>query len=193
MANEPKRKAQATEAGSAPSSDAHPPPLRIVDATRKMVAVSRRISASASAVFEVLTDPRNHLDVDGSGQVRGLADGTTITRVGDTFTMKMRYHELGDFEMINHVVDYEQDRRIGWEPEAGNGHPGADTADARLGHRWTYTLVPDGAHATIVTETYDFSRVAEHNAPRFGDGQTWIEAMAKTLETLEALCAQHHL
>jgi hypothetical protein len=164
------------------------PVLQYVDAARKLVVVSRRIDASASDVFKVLADPRSHVDLDGSGMVRGLASGTAITAVGDTFTMKMHYEQLGDYEMINHVVDYELDRRMGWEPEAGNGHPGASTADARWGHRWTYTLVPDGAHAIIVTETYDFSRVAEHNAPRLGDGHNRIDAMANTLARLDELC-----
>ena len=39
--------------------------------------------------------------------------------------MKMYFSGLGDYEMNNHVVEYELDRRIGWEPEAGRGHPGA--------------------------------------------------------------------
>jgi hypothetical protein len=33
--------------------------------------------------------------------------------------------ELGNYEMNNHVVEYEQDRRIGREPGAGRGHPNA--------------------------------------------------------------------
>jgi hypothetical protein len=29
----------------------------------------------------------------------------------------MHFSHLGDYEMNNHVVEYEQDGRIGWEPE----------------------------------------------------------------------------
>ena len=46
-----------------------------------------------------------------------------VTGVGDVFTMRMYYSEHGDYEMDNHVVEVEQDRRIGWEPWAGRGYP----------------------------------------------------------------------
>ena len=62
------------------------------------------------------------------------------------------------------VVEYEQDRRIGWEPEAGHGHPNSapDSPEpARWGQRWSYQLTPDGPDATIVTEIYDCSQVPE--------------------------------
>jgi hypothetical protein len=78
--------------------------------------------------------------------------------------MKMFFPHLGDYEMNNHVVEYEPDRRIGWEPEAGRGHPGAapDNPDsARWGQRWSYQLTPDGPGATIVTEIYDCSQAPE--------------------------------
>ena len=44
-----------------------------------------------------------------------------VCGVGDVFVMKMYFDELGEYHMINHVVEYEPDRRIGWEPEAGVG------------------------------------------------------------------------
>jgi hypothetical protein len=47
----------------------------------------------------------------------------------------MYYSEHGDYEMNNHVVEYERDRRIGWEPEAGRKHPDASAPDARWGQR----------------------------------------------------------
>jgi hypothetical protein len=63
----------------------------------------------------------------------------------DVFTMKMYFPALGDYEMNSHVGEYELDRRIGWEPEAGRGHPGAAAGQdgSRWGHRWSYELVPD--------------------------------------------------
>jgi hypothetical protein len=66
--------------------------------------------------------------------------------------------------MNNHVVEYEPDRRIGWEPEAGCGHPNAApeaSLQARWGQRWSFELTPDGPDATIVTEIFDCSRVPE--------------------------------
>jgi hypothetical protein len=53
--------------------------------------------------------------------VRGVVSGSAVSGVGDIFVMKMYFTELGEYHMINHVVEYEPDRRIGWEPEAGAG------------------------------------------------------------------------
>lgn len=153
------------------------------------VSVSRRIDVVPAVVFRVLTDPREHVSLDGSGMVRGPAtDDAVLAGVGDIFVMKMHYPELGDYEMINHVVEYEPDRRITWEPEAGHGHPNAGSAKARWGQRWTYDLRPAGPDATIVTETYDCSRVAEPERTRMNGGTTWTEAMTKSLQRLDDLC-----
>ena len=111
------------------------------------VRVSRRIEAPAADIFRVLADPRRHLEIDGSGMLRGAVADAVITGVGDIFTMRMYYSEHGDYEMDNHVVEFEQDRRIGWEPWAGRGHPDTapgSTAEARWGHVWSYELTPDG-------------------------------------------------
>jgi hypothetical protein len=113
--------------------------------------------------------------------------------VGDVFVMKMYFPHLGEYEMNNHVVEYEQDRLIGWEPEAGRGHPDAapgSTEPARWGHRWSYQLTPDGPDATIVTEIYDCSQAPAEERAGMQNGQVWTESMAKTLERLDALCAR---
>jgi hypothetical protein len=155
------------------------------------VAVSRRIGAPAREIFQILADPGRHSDLDGSGMLRGAAGNTVITGVGDVFVMKMHFPALGDYEMNNHIVEYELDRRIGWEPEAGRGHSGRseDPGQNRWGHRWSYELTPDGPHATVVTEIYDCSRAPEEERVGMDNGNVWIESMAKTLERLESLCA----
>lgn len=151
------------------------------------VSVSRRIGASAGTIFGILTDPRRHLDLDGSGMLRGTASGV-ISGVGDVFVMQMYFSRHGDYEMNNHVVEYEPDRRIGWEPEAGRGHPDAGATDARWGHRWTFDLVPEGPETTIVTEIYDCSRAPEEERASMDDGRVWIASMTKTLARLDELC-----
>jgi hypothetical protein len=153
------------------------------------VTVSRRIAAPASTIFGVLTDPVRHLDLDGSGMLRGAVTTAPVSGVGDVFVMKMYFAALGDYEMNNHVVEYEPDRRIGWEPAAGRGHPGAGLdADDRWGQRWAYELTPDGPDATLVTEIYDCSRVPAAERAGMDNGRTWIESMAQTLERLDRIC-----
>lgn len=157
------------------------------------VAVSRRIRASAHDIFQVIANPARHPEFDGSESLRGAGSTAVISAVGDVFVMKMHFSHLGDYEMNNHVVEYERDRRIGWEPEAGRGHPDAapdSPESARWGHRWSYQLTPDGPDATIVTEIYDCSRAPEKERTGMDNGKIWIESMTRTLERLDALCGK---
>ena len=101
--------------------------------------------------------------------LRGACPDAVVSGVGDVFVMKMHYSSHGDYEMNNHIVEFEPDRRIGWEPESGRGHPDALRARRRWGQRWIYDLVPDGPAATIVTEIYDCSRLPEVEPRRHGE------------------------
>jgi Polyketide cyclase / dehydrase and lipid transport len=149
------------------------------------VRVSRRIAAPASTIFGVLADPVRHLELDGSQMLRGAVTTAPVTAVGDVFVMKMYFAALGDYEMNNHVVEFEQDRRIGWEPASGRGHPEEGGA---WGQRWSYELTPDGPGATVVTEIYDCSRVAAAERAGMKDGRVWMDSMAETLERLDRAC-----
>ncbi|ATL67434.1 SRPBCC family protein [Nocardia terpenica] len=148
------------------------------------VRVSRRIAAPAADIFRVLADPRSHPEIDGSGLLRGVVSGAVISGVGDVFVMAMHADRLGDYEMNNHVVAYEPDRRIGWEPQAGRGHP---RAGRFWGQRWSFELTPDGPDATVVTETYDCSKAAADERTALGNGAVWTTAMTATLERLGRL------
>jgi hypothetical protein len=155
------------------------------------ITVSRRIGAPAGEIFQILADPGRHRDLDGSGMVRGVVSGSAVSGVGDVFVMKMYFTELGEYHMINHVVEYEPDRRIGWEPEAGRGHPNAEPGaerPARWGQRWSFELAPQGPDATVVTEIFDCSRVPEDQRVDIDNGNIWVESMHRTLERLDRLC-----
>ena len=157
------------------------------------VEVSRRICAPAHEIFQVLANPARHQEFDGSGMLRGPVSPAMISAAGDVFVMKMYYSELGNYEMNNHVVDYERDRLIGWEPEAGRGHPNAapdGPESARWGHRWSYRLTPDGPDATVVTEIYDCSAAPEDERLDMDNGAIWADDMAASLERLDAICTQ---
>lgn len=156
--------------------------------TFEPVIVSRRMEAAASDVFAVLADPAKHLELDGSGMLRDTVTDAIITKIGDIFVMKMYYSEHGDYEMNNHVVDFELDRRIGWEPVAGRGHPDEFSSEARWGHRWTFDLAQDGPDATVVTEIYDCSGVPAGERDAMQGGRVWIESMAATLKRLDEVC-----
>jgi hypothetical protein len=153
------------------------------------VEVSRRISASAMEIFGVLTDPKVHFAIDGSEMLRGPETAGVVTGVGDIFVMNMYFEALGNYQMDNHVVEFEPDRRISWEPVAGSDHPGAGT---RVGHRWGFILSPDGPDATIVTEIYDCSRAPQAFRQDMHNGTMWVQSMEDTLRRLDELVVRRH-
>ncbi|MGW0803289.1 hypothetical protein [Nonomuraea sp. NPDC002799] len=154
------------------------------------VPARRRPGAPAGDIFRILADPGRHPALDGSGMLRrGLSDAV-VAGVGDVFVMRMHVERYGDYEMNNHVVEYEQDRRIGWEPRPGRGHPDAATPGTAWGHRWIFDLLPDGAGATVVTEIFDGSRMPEDKRAEVDSGRAWWQTqMTSTLERLAGLCA----
>ena len=160
------------------------------------VEVSRRIDAPAAAIFELLVSPRRHWEFDGSEMLRGAVDDCSISRVGETFTIKM--HRLGrDYEMINHVVAYEANRLIAWEPSPGDvDTAGGDPSKIGVpsGYRWGYELVPDGVGTTVVTEFFDCG-TEENGWILERDDGGWINghnslvvSMTRTLARLEQVC-----
>ena len=164
----------------------------------KAIEVSRRIKAPAALIFEILANPERHVDFDGSDMLRGAVLDRPISQVGDTFTMKM--HRLGDdYLMLNYVVEFEQDRRIFWEPAPGDPSRAEGNDPTKVGiaagYRWGYILAPDGDDATIVTEVFDCGPLPEEiRQSLLGDGGEWVngtnplrESMTASLDRLEKI------
>ena len=149
------------------------------------MAVTRRIQARPGELFAILADPRRHTELDGSGMLRGAVTERPVTGVGEVFVIRMHHGPIGDYQMNNHVVEYQPDRRIGWEPESGQGHPDESTPSARWGQRWSFELAPDGPDATVVTHRYDCSRVPASDQVEMAGGRIWLDAMAGTLRRLD--------
>ena len=47
------------------------------------ITVERTINASSDAIFDVLSNPDRHVDLDGSGFVTAVAKGDRIQGVGE--------------------------------------------------------------------------------------------------------------
>ena len=150
-----------------------------------VVSISRSIAAPAAVLFAHLTRPADHPAIDGSGLVRST-DHQVVSAVGDVFEMKMCNDFLGDYVIENHVVEFERDRRIAWEPvlkETDRPEAQANIGvNAHLRWRWELSPQPDGR--TLVTESYDLSRAPKwlHDATR--EGEDWRQAMEASLENL---------
>jgi hypothetical protein len=152
------------------------------------VAVSRRIAAPAADIFGILADPGQHPALDGSGMLREGASNPVVSGLGDIFVMKMHHPAMGDYEMDNHIVEFEANRRIGWEPVSHGEARGTDSPH-RNGSKWTYSLSPEGPDATLVTESYDCSGSPDAVRQAVDNGNSWVDAMAKTLERLDEVAS----
>ncbi len=115
------------------------------------VSVERVVQASPEEVFELLATPSRHREIDGSGTVRGTCSGPDRLSAGAVFGMDMRMG--APYQMTNTVVEFEEGRRIAWQPRPTN----TLAAKAIGGRIWRYELEPvDGG--TRVRETWDISQ-----------------------------------
>ncbi|GAA2803323.1 SRPBCC family protein [Saccharopolyspora taberi] len=106
------------------------------------VSSSVIVAATPEAIFEILSDPRKHPLIDGSGTVREGISGPDRLVLGSKFGMRMKIG-LG-YRIRNTVVEFEPNRLIAWKHFSP--------------HRWRYRLEPvEGG--TRVTETFDYSRM----------------------------------
>ena len=112
------------------------------------VSVERVVSASPEQVFDLLADPRRHPEIDGGGSVRAAVDGPSRLHRGACFGMQM--HLGGSYGMTSTVTEFEEGRRIAWQPR-----PTAPLLATVIGGRtWRYELTPvEGG--TLVRETWD--------------------------------------
>jgi hypothetical protein len=155
------------------------------------VSVSRTIEAPAATLFDVLAHSANHPLIDGSGMLREVPGNVVLTGVGEVFAVRMHNDEMGDYEMSNHVVEFELNRRITWEPVMTAATRPEDQAAIgdKADHRWSYQLTPVDERSTLVTETFDCSRSPEWLRRAVRGGDRWIASMTATLEKLEKLAA----
>jgi len=115
----------------------------------RVVSSSREIASGSEQVFELIADPAQQPRWDGNDNLRAAPAGQRVRRVGDVFTMTLTTGAVRE----NHVVEFDEGRRIAWTPaEPGRRPPG---------HLWRWELEPAGASRTRVTCTYDWTRLTD--------------------------------
>ncbi|GMA19355.1 SRPBCC family protein [Arsenicicoccus piscis] len=120
----------------------------------KKITVSRTIDASAKDLWDVLSNPARHVELDGSGFIQSDHKTDRITANGQVFTMNMSgAHMGGDYQTDNHVVGYDKDRLLAWKTAPAGTEP--------PGWQWVWELQADGPDQTTVTLTYDWSGVTD--------------------------------
>jgi uncharacterized protein YndB with AHSA1/START domain len=120
---------------------------RIVTTT--VVSASREIAAPAGKIFELIADPSQQPRWDGNDNLAEARSGQRVRAAGDVFTTMLT---LGS-DRTNHVVEFDEGRLIAWRPsEPGKEPPG---------HLWRWQLEPLDDSRTLVTHTYDWSRLTD--------------------------------
>lgn len=122
--------------------------------TDTSISVSRTINAPAPDLFEVLTLPSRHTELDGSGFVVSADHADRITATGQVFRMNMTGdHMGGDYQTENHVTGYDKNSLLAWATAPAGTEP--------PGWEWVWELKADGADSTEVTLTYDWAKVTD--------------------------------
>jgi len=143
------------------------------------VSVERVIPAPPAAIFDLLSDPARHHDIDGSGAVVKAKRGSQRLVLGSRFGMSMK---VGiPYAMVNTVVELDEPRRIAWQTR-GPGNLGG-------GRIWRYELeAVEGG--TRVRETWDITQESVLSKWMVkGLGEKARANMAATLERIEQLLA----
>ena len=143
----------------------------------RVVSASREIAAGSGQIFELIADPAQQPRWDGNDNLAVAPDGQRVRRAGDVFTMTLTKGSIRE----NHVVEFEEGRRLAWTPaEAGKRPPG---------HLWRWELEPISTSRTRVTHTYDWTQLRDKK--RLPRAQaTTADKLRASLDRLAALAEE---
>jgi uncharacterized protein YndB with AHSA1/START domain len=120
------------------------------------ITVERTINAPSANIFEVLSNPERHVQIDGSGFVKSDEKSDRIQGTGDVFTMNMEGdHMGGEYQTENHVVGYDENKLLAWKTAPAGTEP--------PGWQWVWELAPEGSDSTLVRLTYDWDAVTDQD------------------------------
>jgi uncharacterized protein YndB with AHSA1/START domain len=143
----------------------------------RVVSASREIAARPERIFELIADPAEQPRWDANDNLAEAAAGQRVRSTGVVFLMKLTTGSIRE----NHVVEFEEGRRIAWTPsEVGRRPPG---------HLWRWELEPAGPARTRVTHTYDWTHLTDKK--RFAVAQaTTADRLRGSLDRLAALAEE---
>jgi len=147
------------------------------DLVPRVVSVSREVAAGSGKIFELIADPALQPRWDGNDNLAQAATGQRVRAVGEVFTMTLTIGSVRE----NHVVEFEESRRIAWRPaEPGQNPPG---------HLWRWELEPIDTARTAVTLTYDWTQLRDEKRLARARATT-ADRLHASLDRLAAL-AEH--
>jgi len=131
-----------------------------------VVSYERVVEAAPEQVFALIADPAAQPRWDGNDNLAAAADGQRVRGVGDVFITMLTRGQVRE----NHVVEFEEDRRIAWRP--------AEPGTAPPGHLWRWEIEPLDGSRSLVRHTYDWTELT--------DTERFARARATTAERLRA-------
>ncbi|MGO1439546.1 MAG: SRPBCC family protein [Brevibacterium yomogidense] len=124
------------------------------------IAVTRILDATPDAIFDVLSNPERHHEIDGSGTVVSDDHTDRVQAVGDVFRMNMSTEAMGDYQTDNHVIGFDQNKLIAWKTAPAGEEP--------PGWQWVWELNATDSSTTEVTLSYDWSAMDPKLAQKLG-------------------------
>lgn len=140
------------------------------------ISATRRIAAPASKVFQIVSSPEGHVEIDGSGMLEAAPGAKPLTAVGDTFDMDMDRTPLNDipglvkYQVRNTVTQIVPDRLIEWNVGSADRPP--------LGHVYGWQIEPVSDTECDVTNYCDWTAISQQNRDR----RPWPVVPADMLE-----------
>jgi hypothetical protein len=148
--------------------------VTVVDAGPGKISRSIEVNAPAQEIFEIVADPRRHSELDGSGTVKDAVVAPERLENGAKFSVRMKMYGF-PYQITSQVIDFADGRVVEWQ------HP--------LGHSWRWELTPLSETTTLVTETFDYTRIGPAKVSGlklFGSLKHNAEGIEATLRGLQA-------
>lgn len=142
--------------------------------TEKIVTASDQINAPASDIFELIADPARQPEWDGNDNLQVSEAGHRVAGIGEVFEMTLTNGKVRE----NHVVEFEEGRRIAWMP--------ASQGEAPAGHLWRWELEDEGDGTTRVTHTYDWTQLNDESRMKRAQSTT-PQMLAASITRLKEL------
>jgi hypothetical protein len=152
------------------------------------ISATRRIAAPASKIFQIVSSPDGHIQIDGSGMLEASPGARPLTAVGDTFDMDMDRTPLNDipnlvkYNVRNTVTQFVPDRLIEWTVGSAERPP--------LGHVYGWQIEPVSDTESEVTNYCDWTAISQESKDRRPWPVVPVEMLEKSVQNLDRIATQ---
>lgn len=152
------------------------------------VEAKKRIAASADRLFQIVSNPAGHVEIDGSGMLEAAPDAKPLAAVGQTFDMDMDRTSLGDipnmtkYKVRNTVTQIIPDRLVEW---------GVGMVDGPLiGHVYGWQLDPISESECDVTNYCDWTNLPDEMRSHRAWPIVPVQMLEQSVDNLERIATQ---